>query len=101
MLTGRFKSSFSQARATAALAGGGEPGRARGLRCVDGFLPTLTTWREASTNYVRQRQRSGFVEGLNNTLKVLKRRCDGLDSVQTLFQRLRLDWEGYRWFGIG
>ena len=69
--------------------------------CFDGFLTTVANWREEITNYFLQRQNSGFVEGLNNKLKVLKRRCYGLDSVKTLFQRLRLDLEGYRLFGIG
>jgi len=68
---------------------------------LDGFLTTVANWREEITNYFLQRQSSGFVEGLNNKLKVLKRRCYGLDSVKTLFQRLWLDLEGYRLFGIG
>ena len=38
----------------------------------------------------------GFVEGLNNKLKLLKRRCFGLDDPIKLFQRLWLDIEGAR-----
>ena len=68
--------------------------RAGGLRCFDTFLTTVENWREEITNYFLHRQNSGFVEGLNNKLKVLKRRCYGLDSVQTLFQRLWLDLKG-------
>jgi len=49
-------------------------------------------------NYFIKRQSSGFVEGLNNKLKVLKRRCYGLRNVVRLFQRLTLDLEGYRRF---
>ena len=75
--------------------------RASGLQCFNGFLTTVANWREEITNYFLKRQNSGFVEGLNNKLKVLKRRCYGLDSVKTLFQRLRLDLEGYRLFGMG
>jgi transposase len=101
VLTGIFNSPFTKARATDAIAGWCEQVRASGLRCFDGFLTTVANWREEITNYFRQRQNSGFVEGLNNKLKVLKRRCYGLDSVKTLFQRLRLDLEGYRWFGMG
>ncbi len=75
--------------------------RASGLQCFDGFLTPVTNWREEITNYFLKRQSSGLVEGLNNKLKVLKRRCYGLDRVKTLFQRLWLDLESYRWFGIG
>jgi len=38
------------------------------------------------------------VEGLNNKLKVLKRRCYGLRNVGRLFQRPTLDLDGYRRF---
>lgn len=101
VLTGIFNSPFTKDRATAAIEGWCEQVRASGLRCFDGFLTTVTNWREEITNYFLKRQNSGFVEGLNNKLKVLKRRCYGLDSVKTLFQRLRLDLEGYRLFGTG
>src|SRR5512135_610214 len=101
VLTGIFNSPFTKARATEAIEGWCEQVRASGLQCFAGFLATVANWREEITNYFLQRQNSGFVEGLNNKLKVLKRRCYGLDSVKTLFQRLWLDLEGYRWFGIG
>jgi transposase len=35
------------------------------------------------------------VAGLNNKLKVLKRRCYGLYTLRHLFQRITLDLEGY------
>ena len=101
ILTGIFNSPFTKARAIEAMEGWCAQVHASGLRCFDRFLTTLANWREQITNYFLQRQSSGFVEGLNNKLKVLKRRCYGLDSVKTLFQRLWLDLEGYRWFGIG
>lgn len=47
-------------------------------------------------NYFNSRHNSGFVEGLNNKLKLLKRRCFGLDDPIKLFQRLWLDIEGAR-----
>ena len=101
VLTGIFNSSFTKARALEAIESWGEQVRASGLHCFDGFLTTVANWREEITNDFLQRQNSGFVEGLNHKLKVLKRRCYGLDSVKTLFQRLWLDLEGYRLFGIG
>jgi transposase len=69
-----------------------------GLTCFDGFLKLLDTWLDLIANYFIKRQSSGFVEGLNNKLKVLKRRCYGLRNVVRLFQRLTLDLEGYRRF---
>jgi transposase len=69
-----------------------------GLRCFDGFLSLLEKWQELIANYFIDHQTSAFVEGLNNKLKVLKRRCYGLCNVGRLFQRLTLDLDGYRRF---
>jgi transposase len=69
-----------------------------GLSCFDAFLKLLDSWLDLIANYFINRQSSGFVEGLNNKLKVLKRRCYGLRNVVRLFQRLTLDLEGYRRF---
>ncbi len=69
-----------------------------GLKCFDAFLKLLDTWLDLIANYFINRQSSGFVEGLNNKLKVLKRRCYGLRNIVRLFQRLTLDLEGYRRF---
>jgi transposase len=69
-----------------------------GLRCLFGVLKLLDTWLDLIANYFINRQSSGFVEGLNNKLKVLKRRCYGLRNVARLFQRLTLDLDGYRRF---
>jgi transposase len=71
--------------------------RASELTCFDSFLTTLDEWMDEITNYFLNRRNSGFVEGLNNKLKVLKRRCYGL-NVDHLFQRIFLDLEGYRLF---
>lgn len=69
-----------------------------GLTCFDTFLKLLDTWLDLITNYFINRPSSGFIEGLNNKLKVLKRRCYGLRNVVRLFQRLTLDLQGYRRF---
>jgi len=73
--------------------------RASGLSCFDDFLKTLERWWTEITSYFAHRDSSGFVEGLNNKLKVLKRRCYGLFNLGHLFQRIFLDLEGYRLFG--
>ena len=69
------------------------------IRGFDSFLTTLKNWMDEITNYFLDRQSSGFVEGFNNKIKVLKRRCYGIFNLSHLFQRLRLDLEGYRLFG--
>ena len=68
------------------------------LPCFDKFLITLENWLDKIVNYFVDRLSSGFVEGLNNKVKTIKRRCYGIPRVKTLFQRLYLDLEGYRRF---
>jgi transposase len=51
-------------------------------------------------NYFTSRQPSGFVEGLNIKIDVLKRRCYGTTNLTHLFQPLYLDLEEYRLFGL-
>jgi transposase len=69
-----------------------------GLHCFDDFLKLLTVWWEEITNYFIQRENSGFVEGFNNKVKILKRRCYGIFNLKHLFQRIYLDLNGYRLF---
>jgi transposase len=69
-----------------------------GLRYFDGFINTLARWMEPILNYFVARETSGFVEGFNNRIKVLKRRCYGITNLAHLFQRIYLDLEGYRLF---
>ena len=70
-----------------------------GLQCFGDFLKTLKKWWEEITNFFVDRANSGFVEGFNNKLKVLKRRCYGIFNVENLFRRIYLDLEGYRLLG--
>jgi hypothetical protein len=62
------------------------------------ILWRVSRWLELIVNYFIRCQTSGFVEGLNNKLKVLKRRCYGLRNITRFFQRLTLDLEGYHLF---
>ena len=66
----------------------------------DRFLGTIETWLDQITNYFLERLTSSFVEGFNNRVKVLKRRCYGLFDVDHLFQRLTLDIHGYERFSL-
>lgn len=69
-----------------------------GLSCFNSFLKTLDKWRDEIANYFIKRLSSGFVEGLNNRIKTIKRRCYGLSNIRHLFQRIYLDLEGFRLF---
>ena len=66
----------------------------------ESFLKTIETWLEPIANYFLERLTSSFVEGFNNRVKVLKRRCYGIFDVDHLFQRLTLDLHGYERFSL-
>ncbi len=98
-LTAIFDTAHSKASARVAIKRWLERVRNSGLRCFDRFLVTMENWFDEITNYFVSRLTSGFVEGYNNKVKVLKRRCYGITNITHLFQRLYLDLEGYRLFG--
>jgi transposase len=50
------------------------------------------------TNYFLSRSSSGWVEGLNNKIKVLKRRANGIKNLANQFRRIWLDLNGYEAF---
>lgn len=70
------------------------------LSYFDKFIVTLRNNWDEILNYFyrRQRKNSGFVEGLNNKIKVIKRRCYGIFNIDRLFQRISLDLNGYERF---
>ncbi len=69
----------------------------RAISCFDKFISTLNKYWNDILNYFHRKQRknSGFIEGLNNKIKVIKRRCYGIFKIENLFQRIFLDLEGY------
>lgn len=70
------------------------------LTCFDKFIVTLRNNGDEILNYFyhRQRKNSGFIEGLNNKIKVIKRRCYGIFDINRLFQRISLDLNGFERF---
>ena len=99
-LTAIFETEQSKESGQAAIENWQKRVRESGLRCFDSFLTTLGNWMDEITNYFVSRLTSGFVEGFNNKIKVLKRRCYGITNLKHLYQRLCLDLEGYRLFGF-
>jgi transposase len=97
-LTGIFEQDLTKVEATQAIEKWRKEVETSPLTCFDPFLTTLDTYLDEMTNYFLRRDSSGFVEGLNNKVKVLKRRCYGLRNLDHFFQRLFLDLEGYRLF---
>src|SRR6266508_340635 len=97
-LTTIFQMPLSKKQAQAKILRWIQQVHASDLHCFDHFLKLLAAWWEEITNYFIQRENSGFVEGFNNKVKVLKRRCYGIFNLQHLFQRIFLDLHGYRLF---
>jgi transposase len=61
------------------------------ITCYDKFISTLNSYLEEIVNYFINRHSSGFVEGFNNNIKVIKRCCYGIINIGHLFQRIFLD----------
>lgn len=97
-LTAIFEKQLTKEQARKRLLKWREKVRRSALTCFDTFLTTLDNWLDEIVNYFVNRLSSGFVEGLNNKIKTIKRRCYGITRSVTLFQRLYLDLEGYRRF---
>lgn len=67
--------------------------------CFDGFLKTLKERFDIILNYFKGRKNSGFVEGLNQKIKLLKRRGYGMFNIESLYRQIYLDLHGYEEFG--
>jgi transposase len=66
-----------------------------GLKQFNVFIGTLSKYKTHIVQYFKGRHTSGFVEGFNNKIKVIKRRCYGIFDENSLFRRIFLDTEGY------
>jgi transposase len=97
-LTAIFDMRLSKKQAQAKILGWIQQVQHSSLQCYDNFLNLLRSWWEEITNYFMHRENSGFVEGFNNKIKVLKRRCYGIFNLNHLFQRIYLDLHGYLLF---
>jgi transposase len=62
--------------------------RQLGLKHLDAFCDTLTAWRTEIVNFFHQRITSGFVEGMNSKIRLLKRIAFGIPNFEHF--RLRL-----------
>jgi transposase len=55
------------------------------------FWTTYDNWKEGILNYFDERYTSAAVEGINNKARVITKRCYGVKSPETLWNRLILD----------
>ncbi|MEA1894456.1 MAG: ISL3 family transposase, partial [Euryarchaeota archaeon] len=94
-LTDIFEDDISKSVATRKIGDWKKKVEESGLKCFNKFISTLDKYMDKITNYFINRQTSGFVEGLNNKIKVIKRRCYGILNVKHLFQRIYLDLTGH------
>lgn len=100
ILTGIFNQNISKGEASELIKDWIKVVESSELSCFDKFIITLNkNWGEILNYfYHRQRKNSGFIEGLNNKIKVIKRRCYGIFDINRLFQRISLDLNGYERF---
>ena len=68
------------------------------VQCFGTFIKTIQKYKSSILNYFKDRKNSGFVEGLNNKIKVAKRRCYGFFKSGSLFQRMQLDLKGFEMY---
>jgi transposase len=100
-LTAIFDSNISKFQAKHKLNAWMNSVKSSGLKCFNSFIKTLSKFKDEISNYFIDRHSSGFVEGLNNKIKSIKRRCYGIFNIQRLFQHIRLDTSGYALFARG
>jgi len=99
-LTAIFNRSVSVAQAESAIHAWCHKVGQSPVRCYDTFIKTLHRYWRYILNYFNQRVSSGFVEGLNNKIKTIKRRCYGISKISSLFQRIWLDLQGRQRFFV-
>lgn len=99
-LTAIFNLDLSPEQAQARLSAWVKKVERSGLDTFDGFIKTLRKHWHYIITYFQDRISSGFVEGLNNKIKTIKRRCYGLRKVSSLFQRIWLDLHGPDHFSL-
>ncbi len=68
------------------------------VACFNTFIKTVKKYVDPISHYFIARDTSGWVEGINNKVKVIKRRCYGMLDLKHFFQRIFLDLQGYALF---
>lgn len=93
-MTDIFEETYTKQEAITAFKAWEEKVMQSGLTCYNSFIKTLNSFQSQIANYFNNRSNSGFVEGFNNKIKVIKRRCYGIFNIKHLRQRILLDTLG-------
>jgi transposase len=92
-----FEEETSRSKAKARLHAWEKRVRRTGLQSLDGFLSTLDNWEEWILNYFSSGKiTNGVVEGINNKLKLIKRRAYGYRNNGNFRQRVLVECGGER-----
>lgn len=87
-----FEEETSRTRAKARLDGWKRRVKNTGLKSLDRFLVTLDNWEEWILNYFSSGKiTNGVVEGLNNKIKLIKRRAYGYRNNENFRQRILVE----------
>jgi transposase len=86
-----FETDQARAQAAQVLATWMEKVRTSGQKFLEDFLKTLNNWGEQILNYFNQRTTQGFVEGINNKIKLIKRRGYGYRNFDQFSQRILIE----------
>jgi len=86
-----FETDHNREQAALSLAAWIEKVRATGLKSLDTFLNTLDNWGQQILNYFNQRTSQGFVEGMNNRIKLIMRRGYGYRNFDHFSFRILIE----------
>ncbi len=89
-----FETAPDRATAQEQLTDWGQEVDQRGVSGLTKFLTTLRNWWEVILNYFQDRLTSGFVEGLNNKLKLIKRLAYGYRNFAHFRLRVLVECDG-------
>lgn len=86
-----FETDHSRDHAALSLATWMEKVRTAGLKALEPFLKTLDNWGQQILNYFNHRTSQGFVEGMNNRIKLIMRRGYGYRNFDHFSFRILIE----------
>jgi transposase len=86
-----FEADHTRQQAALSLADWMEKVRQAGMKALDTFLNTLDNWGQQILNYFNQRTSQGFVEGMNNRIKLIMRRGFGYRNFDRFSLRILIE----------